>query len=139
MDNFDVLWEFAEDSTEAVSLVASNLAAEKARSGWYITFRPAERPAGRYLGTLAVNLREINGFLKQPTRLEDIGEKLEELLAELERVCDVRPPTLERRSIRTARGTVFICISTEGRLLIDAFLLVVERRKVAYTIVERNR
>lgn len=92
MDNFDVLWEFAEDSTEAVSLVASNLAAEKARSGWYITFRPAERAVGRYLGTLAVNLREINGFLKQPTRLEDIGEKLEELLAELERVCDVRPP-----------------------------------------------
>ena len=139
MDNFDVLWEFAEDSTEAVSLVASNLAAEKARSGWYITFRLAERAAGRYLGTLAVNLREINGFLKQPTRLEDIGEKLEELLAELERVCDVRPPILERRSIRTARGTVFICISIEGRLLIDAFLLVVERRKVAYTIVERNR
>jgi hypothetical protein len=136
MDDFDVLWEFAEDATQALSLVASNLATEKARSGWFVTFRPAERAAGRFLRTLAVSLTEINGFLKQPARLEDIGGKLEELLAELERVCNVGPPTPGRLMLLSARRIDGIREDRPSRLLIIYSVPVVKRWKLACPIVE---
>jgi hypothetical protein len=99
MDDWDVLWDFAEESTKAVSLVASKLAGEKTQppQGWRAAFShaiwPEHSAAAIYLAKLAVNLKEITGFIiQQPARLEDV-ERLRGLLAELERVCNVKLPT----------------------------------------------